>query len=66
LERFHPRFGTFAFDDLIWYEFAMTAPATDKLHRDILQEREEQARLNPDQFTDWDEAKKRIRDQTTK
>jgi len=42
----------------------MTMPSADKLHRYILKAREEHAKLNPDQFIDWDEAKKRIQRQT--
>jgi hypothetical protein len=42
----------------------MTAPSADNWHREILKEREEQAKLNPAQFSDWNEAKKRIQDRT--
>jgi hypothetical protein len=42
----------------------MTTPDADKRHREILEEREKQAKLNPSQFSDWDAAKKRIQDRT--
>lgn len=42
----------------------MTTPEMDKWHREILNEREGHAKLNPDQFTNRDEAKKRIQDRT--
>jgi len=51
-----PRFDT---------NLIMTALTTDKLHRDILKKREEQAKLNPSRFSDWAEAKKRIQDRAS-